>query len=343
MVVPVVCRVGYRKVPSLCYRFSSTYIRRMRYLSELKEDDDACRQAYKSGSFFLFHNLSPFLQQKGKMVLAPKINAPEMKRILMKLSQSERWIEDSMLIGCSEECTPYFALDLGSLERAAIESELGGSFADFRKAFFQLEEEDTVLVSSAQALLRWHNNNKYCGKTGQPTEKNLSGSKRVCHSSEIIYYPQMSPVVITLVSDGSRCLLVRQASFPKGMYTALSGFCDVGESLEETVRREVAEEVGLEVESLWYSASQHWPFPNSTLMIGYHATVCPQHSKISISREELEAAKWFSLEEVEQALKRPPNPSQEESDSHSFWVPPKQAIAHRLIREWVKKQAIILA
>ncbi|XP_060096795.1 NAD(P)H pyrophosphatase NUDT13, mitochondrial isoform X2 [Heteronotia binoei] len=307
MVVPVVCRVGYRKVPSLCYRFSSTYIRRMRYLSELKEDDDACRQAYKSGSFFLFHNLSPFLQQKGKMVLAPKINAP------------------------------------GSLERAAIESELGGSFADFRKAFFQLEEEDTVLVSSAQALLRWHNNNKYCGKTGQPTEKNLSGSKRVCHSSEIIYYPQMSPVVITLVSDGSRCLLVRQASFPKGMYTALSGFCDVGESLEETVRREVAEEVGLEVESLWYSASQHWPFPNSTLMIGYHATVCPQHSKISISREELEAAKWFSLEEVEQALKRPPNPSQEESDSHSFWVPPKQAIAHRLIREWVKKQAIILA
>ncbi|XP_077206555.1 NAD(P)H pyrophosphatase NUDT13, mitochondrial isoform X2 [Paroedura picta] len=307
MVVPGFCHAAYRKVPSLCYRFCSTYIRRMRYLSELKEDDDACRRVYNSGSFFLFHNLSPFLQQRGKTLLAPKLNAP------------------------------------GSLEKVAIESELDGSFADLWKAFFQLEEEDKALIFSAQALLRWHNNNKYCGRTGQPTEKNLSGSKRVCHSSEIIYYPQMAPVVITLVSDGSRCLLVRQASFPKGMYTALAGFCDVGESLEETVRREVAEEVGLEVESLWYSASQHWPFPNSTLMIACHATVCPQQSKISINSQELEAAKWFSLEEVEQALRRAPKPSQEDDDSHSFWVPPKQAIAHRLIQEWVKKQAVVPA
>nr|XP_056706479.1 NAD(P)H pyrophosphatase NUDT13, mitochondrial [Euleptes europaea] len=341
MVVPVTCRVGYRKVPSLCYRSCSTYIRRMRYLSELKEDDDACRQAYNSGSFFLFHNLSPFLQRKGKMFLAPKINTPDIKRILLKFSQSERWIEDSVLVGCSEECTPYFALDLGSLERAAMESELGGSFADAWKALFQLEKEDSALIFLAQALLRWHNNNQYCGKTGQPTEKNLSGSKRVCHSSEIICYPQMSPVVITLVSDGSRCLLVRQASFPKGMYSALSGFCDVGETLEETVRREVAEEVGLEVETLWYSASQHWPFPNSSLMIGYHAMVRPQQSKISINRQELEAAKWFSLEEVERALGREPKPSQEKDDSLSFWVPPKQAIAHQLIQEWAKKQAVI--
>ncbi|XP_054839198.1 NAD(P)H pyrophosphatase NUDT13, mitochondrial isoform X2 [Eublepharis macularius] len=153
----------------------------------------------------------------------------------------------------------------------------------------------------------------------------------------------MSPVVITLVSDGSRCLLVRQESFPRGMYSALSGFCDVGETLEETVKREVAEEVGLEIESLWYSASQHWPFPNSSLMIGCHAMVCPQQSKISINRQELEAAKWFSLEEVEQALRREPKPSQERDNSLSFWVPPKQAIAHRLIQEWVKKQAVIRA
>ncbi|XP_048363045.1 NAD(P)H pyrophosphatase NUDT13, mitochondrial isoform X3 [Sphaerodactylus townsendi] len=263
-----------------------------------------------------------------------------MKRILQKFSQSERQMEDSMLVGCSEECTPYFALDLGSLERAALESELGGSFADLRKAFVRLEEEDTTLIFLAQALLRWHNNHQYCGKTGQPTEKNLAGSKRVCHGSETIYYPQMSPVVITLVSDGSRCLLVRQASFPRGMYSALSGFCDVGETLEETVRREVAEEVGLEVESLWYSASQHWPFPNSTLMIGCHAMVCSQQSQISINQQELEAAKWFSLEEVEQALGRGPIPSQDKDDGLSFWVPPKQAIAHKLLQEWVKKQSI---
>ncbi|XP_061491303.1 NAD(P)H pyrophosphatase NUDT13, mitochondrial isoform X2 [Rhineura floridana] len=314
-----------------------------RYMFELKEDDAACRQGYNSGTFFLFYNFSPFLQHKGTMVLAPKINASEIKRILEKFRQGEERIEDSMLVGCSDECTPYFALDLGFLERSALESELNGSFAELRKAFFQLEEEDASLISTAQSLLRWHDNNRYCGKTGQPTMKNLSGSKRVCHSSGIIYYPQIFPVVITLVSDGSRCLLVRQASFPRGMYSALSGFCDMGETLEDTVRREVAEEVGLEVESLWYSASQHWPFPNSTLMIACHALVHPQQSKININIQELEAAKWFSHEEVVKALGREPKSSKEKDDSLSFWVPPKQAIAHQLIQEWVKKQASVPA
>ncbi|XP_077786629.1 NAD(P)H pyrophosphatase NUDT13, mitochondrial isoform X3 [Podarcis muralis] len=298
MVITLVYRVGYRRASSL----HSTYVKRMRYMSELKDNDDACRKASNSGTFFLFHNYSPFLQEKGNMLLAPKLNAA------------------------------------GSLERSALEAELNGSFGEMRKAFFQLEEEDASLISTAQALLRWHDNNQYCGKTGQLTVKNLAGSKRVCQSSEIIYYPQMSPVVITLVSDGSRCLLVRQASFPKGMYSALSGFCDIGETLEETLRREVAEEVGLEVESVSYSASQHWPFPSSTLMIGCHALVNPQRSKININRQELEAAEWFSHGEVVKALGRNPKPSKDKDDNLSFWVPPKQAIAHQLIQEWVKKQ-----
>ncbi|XP_053162160.1 NAD(P)H pyrophosphatase NUDT13, mitochondrial [Hemicordylus capensis] len=343
MVIALVCQAGYRSIPSLCYRLHSTYVRRMRYLFQLKEDDEACRQAYHAGTFFLFYNNLPFLQQEGKMFLAPKINGAEIKKILEQFRQSEEKIEDSLLIGCSYECTPYFALDLGSLERAAIESELNGSFVDLWKAFFQLREEDASLISTAQALLHWHDNHQYCGKTGQPTRKNLAGSKRVCQGSGLICYPQMSPVVITLVSDGSQCLLVRQASFPQGMYSALAGFCDVGESLEETVRREVAEEVGLEVESLWYSASQHWAFPNSSLMIACHALVNPQKNKISIDRQEIEAAKWFSHEEVVMALGRKPQSSIEKDDGSSFWVPPKQAIAHQLIQEWVKKHAAVPA
>ncbi|KAJ6657780.1 hypothetical protein lerEdw1_001967 [Lerista edwardsae] len=337
MVIALVYQVGCRRASALCYRLHSTYVRRMRYLLELKEDDDACRKAYNSGTFFLFYNLSPFLQQKDKMFLVPKINTAEIKRILEKFRQSEEKIEDSVLIGCSNECTPYFALDLGSLERAAIESELNGSFTELRKAFFQLEEEDASFISSAQALLRWHNNNQYCGKSGQPTKKNMAGNKRICDSSGIIYYPQVSPVIITLVSDGSQCLLIRHATFPKGMYSALSGFCDIGETIEETVRREVAEEVGLEVESLWYSASQHWPLPDSSLMIACHTLVHPQRNKIRINKQELEAAKWFSCEEVVMALGRKPKPSKEKDDN-SFWLPPKQAIAHHLIQEWVKKQ-----
>ncbi|XP_044878510.1 NAD(P)H pyrophosphatase NUDT13, mitochondrial isoform X2 [Mauremys mutica] len=314
-------------------------VARSRYLFELKEDDGICRQAQNSGTFYLFHKLSPFLKKVGSKYLAPQISVAEMKSMLGKFKQNEHMIEDSVLIGCSDECMAYFALDLGSLEKSVIESELRGSFTKLRKAFFQLDGKDAPLLSSAQALLRWHDTHQYCSKTGQPTQKNLAGSKRVCHTNGIIYYPQMSPVVITLVSDGSRCLLARQASFPKGMYSALAGFCDVGETLEETVRREVAEEVGLEVESLWYSASQHWPFPNSSLMIACHAMVQPQQTQISVNKLELEAASWFNLEEIMEALGREPKPLKQEDGSFSLCLPPKWAIAHQLIQEWVKLQA----
>ncbi|XP_009576178.1 PREDICTED: nucleoside diphosphate-linked moiety X motif 13 [Fulmarus glacialis] len=327
-----------RRASSLSCRLHSTYVRKMRYLNELKEDDSLCRQAQTSGTFYLFHNLSPFLQKVGKKYLVPQLSAAEMKRILEKFKETEQRIEKSVLIGCSDEHVPHFALDLGALEKSAIESELKGSFTDLRKALFVVDGKDSPLLASAQSLLRWHDSHQYCGKTGQPTQKNVAGSKRVCHASGITYYPQMSPVVITLVSDGSRCLLARQPSFPRGMYTALSGFCDVGENVEEAVRREVAEEVGLEVESLWYSASQHWPFPSSCLMIACHALVRAQQAEISMNSLELEEARWFGLEETVEGLKREPRSSKQDDGSFLPWFPPKHAIAHQLIFEWVKQQ-----
>ncbi|XP_035394794.1 NAD(P)H pyrophosphatase NUDT13, mitochondrial isoform X3 [Cygnus olor] len=292
----------YRRASSLFCRFHSTYVKKMRYLNELKEDDGFCRQAQTSGTFYLFHNLSPFLQKVGKKYLLPQLSAA------------------------------------GALEKSVIESELQGSFTDLRKALFVVDVKDSPLLASAQALLRWHESHQYCSKTGQPTQKNIAGSKRVCHASGITYYPQMSPVVITLVSDGSRCLLTRQPSFPQGMYTALSGFCDLGESVEEALRREVAEEVGLEVQSFRYSASQHWPFPSSCLMIACHALVGGKQTEISMNSLELEEARWFGLEEVLEGLKRDHTSSKQDDGSFLPWFPPKQAIAHKLINEWVKQQ-----
>ncbi|NXW57993.1 NUD13 protein, partial [Eurystomus gularis] len=328
----------YRRASSLVCRLHSTYVRKMRYLNELKEDDSLCRQAQTSGTFYLFHNLSPFLQEVEKKYLVPQLSAAEMKRILKKCKETEQWIEKSVLIGCSDKHVPHFALDLGGLEKSVIESELKGSFTDLRRALFVVDEKDSPLLALAQSLLRWHDSHQYCSKTGQPTQKNVAGSKRVCHASGITYYPQMSPVVIALVSDGSRCLLARQPLFPQGMFSALSGFCDMGENVEETVRREVAEEVGLEVESLQYSASQHWPFPSSCLMIACHALVRAQQAEISMNSLELEEARWFSLEEIVEGLKREPRSSKEGDGSFLPWFPPKQAIAHRLIHEWVKQQ-----
>ncbi|XP_015721795.1 nucleoside diphosphate-linked moiety X motif 13 isoform X3 [Coturnix japonica] len=295
-------QAAYRGAALFC-RSHSTYVRKMRYLNKLKEDDSLCRQAQTSGTFYLFHNLSPFLRKVGKKYLIPQLSAAA-----------------------------------GASEKSVIEAELKGSFTDLRKALFVVDEKDSTLLASAQALLRWHDSHQYCSKTGQPTQKNIAGSKRVCHASGITYYPQASPVVIILVSDGSRCLLARQPSFPEGMFTALSGFCDLGEAVEEAARREVAEEVGLEVESLRYSASQHWPFPSSCLMIACHALVRGQQLKISMNSLELEEARWFSLEEIVDGLKRGPKSAKQDNGSFLPWFPPKQAVAHQLINEWVKQQ-----
>ncbi|NP_001086916.1 nudix hydrolase 13 L homeolog isoform X1 [Xenopus laevis] len=323
-------------VTSVCFRLYSSYIKNARYLFHLKENDDICRQALKLGSFYLFHNLSPFLRNIGSSYSFPAVSSSELHKILIEHERNEQMMEESVLIGCSDSCSAEFAIDLGSLERSRLETELGGKFTDLRKASLQLRVKDTPLMSQAQALLRWHESHQYCSKTGKPTQKNLSGSKRVCQGNGLIYYPQMSPVIITLVSHRKRCLLARQDSFPAGMYTALSGFCDIGETLEETVRREVAEEVGLEVESIRYSASQHWPFPNSSLMLACHATVLQE--ELCINTAEIESAKWFSLEEVEEALKWQKVPPKQEDGTVPVWVPPKLAIANHLIQEWVQEQ-----
>ncbi|KAJ1066477.1 PREDICTED: nucleoside diphosphate-linked moiety X motif 13 isoform X1 [Capra hircus] len=340
------CGTACRRKFFWCYRLLSTYVTKTRYLFELKEDDDACKKAQQTGAFYLFHNLAPLLQKSEHQYLAPQYSLLELERLLGKFGQDSQILEDSVLIGCSEQQEAWFALDLGlnssssvnaSLQKAEMETALQGSFIKLTKALFELNVKDASLLSTAQALLRWHDTHQFCSRSGQPTKKNVSGSKRVCPSNNIIYYPQVAPVVITLVSDGTRCLLVRQSSFPKGMYSALAGFCDIGESLEETVRREIAEEVGLEVDRLHYSASQHWPFPNSTLMIACHATVKPGQTELQVNLRELEAAAWFSRDEVATVLRRNNPSNQQQSGAVPFWLPPKLAIAHQLIKEWVEK------
>ncbi|XP_067828557.1 nucleoside diphosphate-linked moiety X motif 13 [Heptranchias perlo] len=322
----------------LSCRLVSNYVSRMRHLFDLKEDDEACRKALSSGAFLLFHDLSPLLQRTENKYTVPFVTASELNGILQKLDQKEEYVEESVLIGCTESHVPQFALDLGRTEKARAESLLKGTFVDLRKAFFLLNGKDAPLLSQAQGLLRWHSIHLYCSRTGQLTHKNMSGSKRVCSTDEIIYYPQMSPVIITLVSDGTQCLLARQEAFPPGMYSALAGFCDIGETVEDSVHREVAEEVGLDVSSLEYSASQYWPFPSSSLMIACHAMVQPGQNKIDLNHSELEDARWFDAEELAEALKRKRMPTKKEMGEIPFWIPPPWAIAHQLIKEWTQRQ-----
>ncbi|XP_028306770.1 NAD(P)H pyrophosphatase NUDT13, mitochondrial isoform X2 [Gouania willdenowi] len=322
--------------PSLFCCHISDFASRMRLLNRLKEDDEACVSALQSGSIFLFHLLRPLVcPTEGGGLTPVRLSWTSLTSVLQRLSSDRSLLNESVLIGLSEQNQnqAQFCLDVGVLDPVAVEAECDGTFVDMRKAFFLLTGSAAPFVAKGQALLRWHQETKFCSSSGRPTQRNRAGSLRVCGS--ITYYPKMSPVVIVLVSDGKRCLLSRQMSFPPGLYSALAGFCDMGESLEESLRREVAEEVGLEVCRFSFSGSQHWPFPQSSFMIGCHAHVNPAHTELSVDWSELEDARWFSLEEIDHAL-QVQHPIR--GEPQVMWFPPKHAIAHRLIREWVELQ-----
>ncbi|XP_062860042.1 nucleoside diphosphate-linked moiety X motif 13 [Trichomycterus rosablanca] len=323
----------------LISRRHSSYVSRIRFLMKLKENDQACREALRSGNLILYHKLAPLLQRNtsGVCQLA-QIHTPDVERVLEKLGGDKRIVNEACLVECSDTNEPRFCLDLGDLEKVGVEKLCGGNFMDLRKAFFVLTGAEAPLAAKGQALLRWHQTHGFCSATGHPTVRNQSGSQRVCPSSGIIYYPQMAPVVIVLVSDGSRCLLGRQSIFPPGMYSALAGFCDLGETMEEALRRELAEEVGLEVESVQYSSTQHWPFPQSSFMVGCHATVNPHQTQVSLDKTELEDARWCSLEEIQAALMVNKPPRDATAQPPGFWVPPSFAIANKLIQEWANQQ-----
>ncbi|XP_070847304.1 NAD(P)H pyrophosphatase NUDT13, mitochondrial [Chaetodon trifascialis] len=318
-------------------RRCSAFVSRMRYVNRLKEDDNACAAALQNAHVLLFHRLSPLLRRTERGTLRPAaLMCSDVQSVLERLGSDRSLLKESVLIGCSEQNQAQFCLDVGDLDQAAVEAVCEGQFVDMRKAFFLLVGSEAPLVAKAQALLRWHQTSGFCSATGRPTRRNQAGSQRVCSSSGIVYYPKMSPVVIVLVSDGKRCLLGRQSSFPRGMYSALAGFCDMGETLEETLSREVAEEVGLEVHSVSYSSSQHWPFPHSSVMLGCHASVSPAHTQLNVNHAELEDARWFTVEEITSALKVKTPPRR--GDPPALWLPPKHAIANHLITEWMDRQ-----
>ncbi|XP_005471553.2 NAD(P)H pyrophosphatase NUDT13, mitochondrial isoform X2 [Oreochromis niloticus] len=219
---------GLQTQPSRC---CSSFVSRMRYVNRLKEDDEACTAALKDGSIFLFHRLSPLLRCTDVGTFSPAtLTCSDVQSVLQRLGSDGSSLKEAVLIGCSEQNQAQFCLDVGELDQAAVEEASQGTFIDLRKAFFLLPAAEAPLVSKGQALLRWHQSTRFCGASGQPTQRNRAGSQRFCRSSSTVYYPKMSAVAVALVSDGKRCLLGRQPSFPRGLYSALAGFCDMGQT-----------------------------------------------------------------------------------------------------------------
>ena len=150
------------------------------------------------------------------------------------------------------------------------------------------------MFAQARALLYWHERNRFCGGCAAPLESRRGGHLLLCPSCGLEHYPRTDAAIIVAVSDGERLLLGRQAIWPAGRWSVLAGFLEPGESLEQTVTREVMEEAGVRVRDCQYLASQPWPFP-SALMLGFRASADPQPVAVGA---ELEDARWFSAPEL---------------------------------------------
>jgi NAD+ diphosphatase len=180
------------------------------------------------------------------------------------------------------------------------------------------------LLAQAKSLAQWQRSARYCGACGAPTADADGGWKRVCTACSTEIFPRVDPVVVMLITDGDRCVLAREAGFPDRVYSALAGFVEPGEDMEEAVRRETLEEVGLEVALVTFHTSQAWPFPHS-LMLGCIAVADTQ--RLTVDGQELEAARWFDRAEV-RLMATGTHPE-------GLTIPGREAIANALIRQWL--------
>ena len=200
---------------------------------------------------------------------------------------------------------------------------------DARESAMLISAAESGILAQARSNLGWHGTYGFCARCGEPTEMRRGGLMRKCSSCDAEHFPRTDPVVITVVTHGDQCLLGQSAGRLRTMrmYSALAGFMDQGESMEEAVRREVMEEAGIEVGEVRYHSSQPWPFPSS-LMIGSHSEALS--TDINIDDFEMTDVRWCDRQEVLLAL---------DEKSELLRVPGPIAIAHHLIKAWATGKA----
>ena len=194
---------------------------------------------------------------------------------------------------------------------------------DLRTAAAQWTPFEATVFAQARAVLHWQQRHRYCGACGGALAFMRGGWQGHCQQCGLDHYPRTDPAVIVAVTDGERLLLGRQASWPAHRYSTLAGFVEPGETLEQTVAREVMEESGVRVRSSRYLASQPWPFPSS-LMLGFVADAEPDPPQ---ANEELEDARWFDRDEIGAALRG-------EATASGLLLSPSVSISRWLIECW---------
>ena len=220
----------------------------------------------------------------------------------------------------------HYALSISDKPPFAFWSE-HLSFINIREAGSLLKLEESAISAYARMQMNWHERHGFCSLCGAKTIMKRAGQVRKCTHCSVEQFPRTDPVIIVIVHDGEKCLLGQSKGrlLDTNTYSALAGFMDQGESIEEAVAREVMEEAGIEVKNVKYHSSQPWPLPYS-LMIGCHAEAASIN--INMDPEEMTDVKWFTREEIIKSL---------ENKSKTLKVPMEIAIAHHLLKDWAYK------
>ncbi len=222
-----------------------------------------------------------------------------------------------MLLGIDEAGVPHF------VREAAPGARIDARSRTVMRLLPLLAGEEAALYGGARSLVDWHARHRFCAVCGTPTDLFRGGWGRKCGACSAEHFPRVDPVVIMLAECDGCVLVGRQGGFPPGFFSALAGFVEPGESLEETVRRELWEEAGIRVSDVTYVASQPWPFPSS-LMIGCRAVT--RDPALTLDTTEIEAAMWVDKGEVRAALAG--------DMGAPFMAPPPLAIARYLLEDW---------
>lgn len=238
-----------------------------------------------------------------------------------------------IFLGVDHEGHAVFAVSLEKALAERIAQQPNLELIDLRSIAMRGLVSADVLgeLGGAKAMLDWHERHRFCANCGTPSRVSSAGWRRECDHCGAQHFPRVDPVVIMLAIDGDRCLLGRQPRFPAGMYSALAGFLEPGETIEDAVRREVHEEAGVVCSHVTYFASQPWPFPSS-LMMGCFARAAS--TAIVVDTTELEDARWFTRAEVRGML--------DGTHENGLAAPKPFAIAHHLLKAFAENDTASL-
>lgn len=226
-----------------------------------------------------------------------------------------------LFLGVDAQGAAHFAIEI--FDDAPLKDI--GRFDDLRALGPRLPRDDLPILGVAKSIFEWHARHGFCANCGAPSVIVEAGWKRECPACKAEHFPRVDPVCIMLPVKGDACLLGRQRVWPRGMHSALAGFIEPGEAIEEAVARETLEEAGLRAVHVRVHSTQPWPFPHS-LMIGAICEV--ENEDITIDGEELESARWFTRAEARSLIagKHP-----------DAFCPPPFAIAHQLLKTWAEE------